>query len=97
MIENGGFHNYLCEFGAKADITAEAHDTLASAESAELIRKAIQFWKDFGGANAPDYGDPDKFRKLFNDQLREIEYKFYGLGELDHSHLYELLKKRNKV
>jgi len=22
LIENGGFHNYLCEFGAKAEITA---------------------------------------------------------------------------
>ena len=97
LIENSGFHNYLCEFGAKAEITAKAHETIALTESAELIRKAIQFWKDFGGANTPDNGDPDKFRELFDNQLREIENKFYGLGELDHSHLYELLKKRNKV
>ena len=97
LIENGGFHNYLCEFGTKAKITADAHEAVGLIESAGLIHEAIQLWKDFGGTNLPDYGDPDEFRELFDDQLSEIENKFYGLGELDHFRLYELLKKLNKV
>jgi len=81
LIQNGGFHSYLCTVGDEALKVAEHYRSIGSEAGAGLIEQLAQLWRQYRSPHSPDESDPDSFRELFDSELDDIEEKFYDLEE----------------
>jgi hypothetical protein len=81
VIENGGFHGYLCEVGDEALKLARHYRYIGLETGAVLIEQAAGLWRRYWHEDSPDNSNPDNFRQLFGSELDEIESNFYGLED----------------
>jgi len=94
LIENGGFHSYLCEIGPDAHKTIKAIRAIGLHSSAKLIESALNVWREFCDEQQEDFGDADDFRRKYDAELTEIETNYYELAESDATILASLIKEK---
>ena len=79
IIQNGGFHSYLCSIGDEALNIARQYEIAGLLNTSKLIIQAHGLWLGYSSTQEPDENDPDKFRRQFENELNRIENEFYRL------------------
>jgi hypothetical protein len=91
LIENGGFHNYLCFNEDDLHRIIISYKTAGLKECALYIEKAENDWKKYLSENRKV--DADHFREIYRSHLDEIEDGFYGFEKEMISSLSKYIKK----
>lgn len=81
LIQNEGFHSYLCSIGDEALSIAKHYEIAGLPGAAKLIIQAHGLWRRYWQGENPDQSDPDEFRSHYGDDLDGIESDFYGLED----------------
>jgi hypothetical protein len=97
LIQNGGFHSYLCAVGERASAVADAYRQAGIGRGDELILSALALWRTYWPEPDPEHSDPDEFRNKFGSQLDDIECEFYDLEDDILGRLTGIVRKKDET
>ena len=96
LIENGGFHCFLCAIGDGAIWLAEQYRTVGLHRSADLLLSAHRLWREYWSHPSKNESDPEAFRRQFDAELDRIEEEFVELDEATIDALAQVVKARQR-
>jgi hypothetical protein len=94
LIQNGGFHNYLCALGDDVSVVAEQYRKLGLMDGFKAITAAHSLWRAYWPELPPDESDSQEFRERFGPQLNVIEESFYALDSTVIAKLATIVRER---
>ena len=62
LVQNEGFHSYLCEIGEEAHELANHYHQTNNSKAGNLITAATDLWSQYWPSKDPTGSDPDEFR-----------------------------------